>query len=650
ITDKRVSRRHAILEIVDGQLRIKPLLIRGDYFQGASSQQFLGIVREEIHTNPCFYQSSEKSQLLPLKTNLWHRLYPGDSFSLLVDKYIFRVFSTHSETEVERTLSFLNFIKKYQNAYFFEKSKNSQMLDEDSILNETPKSSSINLPDETTCAPQLERSTEIAKTQTITAKSMSFLGECRDFSKQQSNPAQRKRILPAWMLTEGLSDQNLSAPVISGGNIVIQGSEKEAICEDKTQVNITQQGKKRLISSGSSESISAEQDTGKKCKNADQEESFISSKEMPQSFSAITLSNTEVNNMKTNTQRNKIPVEELDKVSERKIITKGTPNKDEAMSCSESCPSAQSKSFHDEAQGSHSESSSDPSNPETLREKATDSVPRASEENKVKRTSCMYGANCYRKNPVHFQHFSHPGDSDYGGVQVMCQDEADDRPECPYGTSCYSQVAKWYFGVKKNKLPLLRGLTKNPQHKIEYRHSALPANVFYNHCPTLLCIIYIMQRPSQHTVFLPTEGENEMHTIQAVPMCILCATAMFPVIIFVLQKKLTKAYTKVQTLKFLTYTFAVHHRHCRLPFRRFPVRSISGEHDDTVGQPNEYDLNDSFLDDEEEEFEPTDEDSDWEPENEDQEKEDMEELLKEAKKFMKRKNYDFSIDSLQMEH
>ncbi|XP_058407037.1 aprataxin and PNK-like factor isoform X1 [Diceros bicornis minor] len=479
ITDKRVSRRHAILEIVDGQLRIKP-----------------------IHTNPCFYQSSEKSQLLPLKTNLWHRLYPGDSFSLLVDKYIFRVFSTHSETEVERTL------------------RNSQMLDEDSILNETPKSSSINLPDETTCAPQLERSTEIAKTQTITAKSMSFLGECRDFSKQQSNPAQRKRILPAWMLTEGLSDQNLSAPVISGGNIVIQGSEKEAICEDKTQVNITQQGKKRLISSGSSESISAEQDTGKKCKNADQEESFISSKEMPQSFSAITLSNTEVNNMKTNTQRNKIPVEELDKVSERKIITKGTPNKDEAMSCSESCPSAQSKSFHDEAQGSHSESSSDPSNPETLREKATDSVPRASEENKVKRTSCMYGANCYRKNPVHFQHFSHPGDSDYGGVQVMCQDEADDRPECPYGTSCYR---------------------KNPQHKIEYRHSALP------------------------------------------------------------------------------------------------VRSISGEHDDTVGQPNEYDLNDSFLDDEEEEFEPTDEDSDWEPENEDQEKEDMEELLKEAKKFMKRK-------------
>ncbi|XP_030166594.1 aprataxin and PNK-like factor isoform X1 [Lynx canadensis] len=467
ITDKRVSRRHAILEVVGGQLRIKP-----------------------IHTNPCFYQSSEKSQLLPLKRNLWRSLNPGDSFSLLVDKYIFCVFSTHSETEMECTL------------------RNSQMLDEDNILNETPKSSSVNSPDETTGNPQLERSTEIAKTQTATANSECFLGEGRDISKQQSNPAQRRRILPAWMLTDSRSDQDLSAPASSGGNI-IQGSGKEGIC------------RKRLNSSGSSKSTSAEQDTGKKCKNADQEESIISSKEMPQSSSAIILNNAEVNKKKANTQRSEIPIEERGKVPEHKIIMKGTRDKEgKMMDCSEGYLTAQGKSFHEESQGSPPESSSDLSNPETLHAKATDSVPQGSEENKIKRTSCMYGANCYRKNPVHFQHFSHPGDSDYGGIQVMCQDEADERPECPYGASCYR---------------------KNPQHKIEYRHST------------------------------------------------------------------------------------------------HPVRSISDEDSDNVGQSNEYDLNDRFLDDEEEEYEPTDEDSDWEPGQEDQEKEDMEELLKEAKKFMKRK-------------
>uniref|UniRef100_A0A671EGW7 Aprataxin and PNKP like factor n=1 Tax=Rhinolophus ferrumequinum TaxID=59479 RepID=A0A671EGW7_RHIFE len=479
ITDKRVSRRHAILEVVGGQLRIKP-----------------------IHTNPCFYRSPEKSQLLPLKTNLWHWLNPGDSFSLLIDKYIFHVFSTYSEMESGCTL------------------RNSQMLDEDDLLTKTPESSLVNLPDETTGAPQLERSTEIAMTQTSTINSATFLGECTDFSKQQSNTAQRKRILPAWMLTENLSDQKLSAPVISGSNNVIQESQKEGICKDKTQGNITQQGRKRLISPGSPERTSAEQDTGKKCKNAHQEESIVSSKEMPQSFPAITTSNTEMNNMKTNTQRNKIPIEGLSAFAEHKIITKGTPDKEEAVSCSESCASAQGKSFHDESQGAHPESSSDPSKPDTLHAAATDSVPQDSEENKVKRTSCMYGANCYRKNPVHFQHFSHPGDSDYGGSQDMCQDEADDRPECPYGSSCYR---------------------KNPQHKIEYKHSTLP------------------------------------------------------------------------------------------------VRSILDEDSDNGAEPSKYDMSDSFLDDEEEEYEPIDEDSDWEPSKEDQEKEDMEELLKEAKKFMKRK-------------
>ncbi|XP_011363895.1 aprataxin and PNK-like factor isoform X2 [Pteropus vampyrus] len=477
ITDKRVSRKHAILEVVGGQLRIKP-----------------------IHTNPCFYQSSEKNQLLPLKTNVWHWLNPGDSFSLLVDKYIFRVFSTYSEMELECTL------------------RNSQMFDEDDILNRTPKSSLANLPDEATGAPQLERSTEIATAQTSTSNSVSFLGECTDFSKQQSNTAERKRILPAWMLRGNLSDRNLSAPVISG-NKVTQESPEEGTCKDKTQVNITHQGRKRLISPGSSESTSPVQDTGKKCKNADQEKSIISPKEVPQSYSAFTLSNTKVTNMKTNTQRNEIPIEELGKFSELQTITKGNPNKEEAVSHSESCSSAQGKSFHDKSQGSQPESSSAPSSPGTLHAKATHSVLQGSEE-KVKRTSCMYGANCYRKNPVHFQHFSHPGDSDYGGVQVMCQDEADDRPECPYGSSCYR---------------------KNPQHKIEYRHSTLP------------------------------------------------------------------------------------------------VRSTLDEDDDNIEQPSEHDVNDSSLDDEEEEYEPTDEDSDWEPGKEDQEKEDMEELVKEAKKFMKRK-------------
>ncbi|XP_075391828.1 aprataxin and PNK-like factor isoform X2 [Tenrec ecaudatus] len=456
-----------------------------------------------IHTNPCFYQSSGMTQLLPLKMNTWRWLNPGDSFSLLVDKYIFRVFSVHSETELECTL------------------RNSQMLDEEKILDETSKPPSLDL-HKTTRTARLEESTEIATNPTMTTNRVSVVEKCGDFNQQLPTVTQRKRILPAWMLADSLSDQSLSAPVISADNDVIQRSGKEEICKGKTHENITQQGRKRFVLSGNSQSASAEGDLGKKCKTADQEESIIASKEVPQSLSATTLSDAEVNNLKTDTQENKIPIQELDKICEQSSVTKGIPNEmDEAVSSSERCVSGTGDSPHDEPPGPPPKLASDPSSPETSQAKASVSVLQGSEEDKTKRTSCIYGAKCYRKNPVHFQHFSHPGDSDYGDVQVKNEDdEADDRPECPYGASCYR---------------------KNPQHKREYKHSAPPGG------------------------------------------------------------------------------------------------STLDEDDDNTGQPNEYDANDSFIDDEEEEYEPTDGDSDWEPGTEDQEKEDVEELLKEAKKFMKSK-------------
>ncbi|ERE66793.1 aprataxin and PNK-like factor isoform 2 [Cricetulus griseus] len=372
ITDKRVSRRHAILEVVDNQLRIKP-----------------------IHTNPCFHQSSEKSQLLPMKTHVWCWLNPGDIFSLLLNKYSFRVFSTQTEEEVECTL------------------RNSQIFDEDDVLSEMQKSPVINLPDKTTGTSQLQGSPEITKA---------------------------------------------------------------------------------------------------KC-------TAIEPMEVPESLSSITLSDTDVDSVKINEPSNAVPIEELGEVSKHKTVSKATANEEgETVRHAESHSGVHSKSLLETSQGFHPKSSSAPSSPDASHTMA-DSVLGSSEESKVQRVSCMYGANCYRKNPLHFQHFSHPGDSDYGDIQVTDEGETGDRPECPYGASCYR---------------------KNPQHKMEYRHSALP---------------------------------------------------------------------------------------------------VRDKDNDDGGHPSENDLNDSFLedDDEEEGYEPTDEDSDWQPEKDDEEKEDVEELLKEAKRFMKRK-------------
>ncbi|XP_024123334.1 aprataxin and PNK-like factor [Oryzias melastigma] len=70
-----------------------------------------------------------------------------------------------------------------------------------------------------------------------------------------------------------------------------------------------------------------------------------------------------------------------------------------------------------------------------------------------RRKPCPYGKDCYRKNPLHFQESSHPGDSDYEEEEEE-EEEEEDRPECPYGTDCYR---------------------KNPLHRREYKHTKKPA-------------------------------------------------------------------------------------------------------------------------------------------------------------------------------
>ena len=53
-----------------------------------------------------------------------------------------------------------------------------------------------------------------------------------------------------------------------------------------------------------------------------------------------------------------------------------------------------------------------------------------------------------RKNPVHFQEYSHDQESDNSEEEK--EEEKDDLPECPYGEYCYR---------------------KNPRHRREYKHT-----------------------------------------------------------------------------------------------------------------------------------------------------------------------------------
>ncbi|NXU72693.1 APLF factor, partial [Oreotrochilus melanogaster] len=340
---------------------------------------------------------------------------------------------------------------------------------------------------------------------------------------EQSKSIQRKRVLPSWMLGKDLLVERISEPVVKGGSRMkkVQGRGESNMESLKSEVSVRQ--KKRLASEEAIEDFEGEeQDQGKRsCLSIPVPSS--------QNASGFPLENTMRNmegNGKTGTKNPGSSLERNDRelhsklskrigqISSKTNVIEETESKEQITGSTSQQAHWGRTSQNFAAQEGILESDA---NLDYKTEISADAS-EGSKQIKHKRTPCMYGTGCYRKNPIHFQQFSHPNDDDY--QEIVTQKKDDNRPECPYGTACYR---------------------KNPQHKLEYKHSAPPGR---------------------------------------------------------------KAVEK------------------------------DGANDD---EPNEYDLNDSFIDDEEEECEPTDEDSDWEPSSEDKDNEDVETLVQEARRFVKTK-------------
>ncbi|NXK81835.1 APLF factor, partial [Amazona guildingii] len=348
-----------------------------------------------------------------------------------------------------------------------------------------------------------------------------------DNASEQSKSTQRKRVLPSWMLEKDLLVERISEPVPKGGNRMKKGQGRgESNMESESEANVQQ--KKR----------SASEETIEDFEEEDQKKRSCSSKcnLVPQNTSGFPLGNTmrnmegsgktgiknhgsslEKNDRQLNSKRSK----KVGQISSKENRVEERENKEQitGSTCQQAHWGRTSRNF--DAQ----EGILEPDANLDYETEISDSTRRAdasenSKQIKHKRTPCMYGSGCYRKNPVHFQQFSHPKDDDYYETEIIPQDSNDSRPECPYGTSCYR---------------------KNPQHKLEYKHTAPPGK---------------------------------------------------------------KAVEK---------------------------------DDASDDEPNEYDLDDSFIDDEEEECDPIDEDSDWEPSSEEKDNEDVETLLQEARRFVKTK-------------
>ncbi|KAM6280404.1 aprataxin and PNK-like factor isoform 2-T2 [Porphyrio hochstetteri] len=320
------------------------------------------------------------------------------------------------------------------------------------------------------CSPSLVESTcsnpetqGTAKMRNNGATSRHVVPPPDDNESEESKSIQRKRVLPSWMLEGDLLVQRVSDPVVKGGIKMKkdQGRGEGNMESLKSEGNVQQ--RKRLASEETMEDFEGEeQDQGKRSCLAIP----VPSSQNASGFPLESTMRDMEGNGKTGT---KTPGSSLEKngrqlhskLSKRIGQTSSKTNRIEETENKEQITGSTSQQAHWGRTSQYfgaQEGILEPDANLDCETEISDSTRSAdasesSKQIKRKRTPCMYGAGCYRKNPVHFQQFSHPHDDDYHETEMVTQGRDDNRPECPYGTACYR---------------------KNPQHKLEYKHSAPP--------------------------------------------------------------------------------------------------------------------------------------------------------------------------------
>ncbi|KFQ18086.1 Aprataxin and PNK-like factor, partial [Merops nubicus] len=337
------------------------------------------------------------------------------------------------------------------------------------------------------------------------------LGPPDDNESEESKSTQRKRVLPSWMLERDLLDQGIAEPV--GGLFQPGLSSDFETGNDEAKFHLKAFNSEECEFSGPSKCNLVPQNTA----GFPLESPMRNMEGNGKTGTKIPGSSLENHDRQLHSKRSK----RAGQISSKEYRIEERENKEQISgSTSQQAHWGRTSQYFGAQEGALEPDANPDCETEISDSARSADAPESSKQIKHKRTPCMYGTGCYRKNPIHFQQFSHPNDDDYHEAGMVTQENNDNRPECPYGTACYR---------------------KNPQHKLEYKHSSPPGK---------------------------------------------------------------RAVEK------------------------------DGASDD---EPNEYDLNDGFIDDEEEECEPTDEDSDWEPSSEEKDNEDVETLVQEAHRFVKTK-------------
>ncbi|XP_044198656.1 aprataxin and PNK-like factor isoform X1 [Thunnus albacares] len=361
------------------------------------------------HLNPCFVRSSLTDDPRPLQKDTWHPLHHGDLFSLLPGQFVYKVVAPSQSFEEEEDLP----------------------VSPEPDVKPTPaiRQNREQTPpcEEATLAALSNEEEEEEEADSPNRK----LKEAENDQRDVAPPAPKRRVLPAWMMAA------VAAPHTSSS------SSPKAV----------KRRKEPAAASTSTKRAAARQATTSSPEGAELSEE--EEEEMPKKKRRRRkMSDEEEAKSKTDVPSPAVGLQsEPDKTQEKSDNESDNfamEVEEEGRGGETSAADRSSTTRTSDAGGSKNNKTK---NGQTTSKKAKNG---GSASKLGLRTACPYGKDCYRKNPVHFQECSHPGDTDYEEEEEKEEEEEEeaDRPECPYGTDCYR---------------------KNPLHRKEYKHTKRPA-------------------------------------------------------------------------------------------------------------------------------------------------------------------------------
>ncbi|XP_035515570.1 aprataxin and PNK-like factor [Morone saxatilis] len=362
------------------------------------------------HLNPCFVQSSRTEDPRPLQKDSWHPLRHGDLISLLPGQLIYRVVAVGGEDRTPR------------NSQMFEDEEELPVSPEPDV--EPPTGQDRGQTPPTPAAPSNQEDADRSQNKRDSVQSK------EEEEEDEVTPSvRRRRVLPAWMMAA------VAAPQASSSSPKVQSAVKRTKGASAASTGTKRAAATQSKTSSAEEVGVSEEEMPKKRRRKisdEKEEEAQSKTDVPSQRPAV----------RPQSESNRPEVSDESDGFTMDVDEEGRGGGTSTSACAVSQPEEEDsrsrngqQSKRAESVGSNSGSTSGPA----------PSKPRL-------RTACPYGKDCYRKNPVHFQECSHPGDTDY--EEDEDEDEEEERPECPYGTDCYR---------------------KNPLHRKEFKHTKKPA-------------------------------------------------------------------------------------------------------------------------------------------------------------------------------